>query len=139
MKTFLGIIFGGIVSALAGVGAHFLIERLNREKVRREKFQTALTELEKELHRLIARIDSGGVESWGRKLLERKWKAVQQYLTKEAEFQVSSEAQNAIGSLGDAPQHSKTQLQHFLNGVTGLINTADKVYDAGSKGRKKEK
>ena len=139
MRTFFSIVFGGIVSALAGVGSYFLIERLNRSKVRREKFQTALIDLENELHRLLARIDSGGVESWSRKLLERKWKTVQQYLTKTAAFQVSSEAQNAIGSLGDAPQHSKTQLQHFLNGVTGLINTADKVYDAGSKDWKKKK
>jgi hypothetical protein len=147
MKTFLGIIFGGIVSALAGVGAHFLIERLNREKVRREKFQTALSELEQEIQRLITWINASdfeksGFNSWDRDLLERKWKAVQQDLTKEVEFKVSSAAQDAIGCLGSGASLRRwmgERLADFLNKATWLINTADDVYDAGSKHRKQKK
>jgi hypothetical protein len=139
METFFGIIFGGIVSALAGVGSHFLIERLNLEKVRRGKFLTALTELEQEICRLLDRIDSPDFERTGfqsreDQRFERHWDAVRKYLSPKIEFDVLSEAKNAISCLGSGDrQHMKDRLRDFLNKVIWLINTADNAYCPVSK------
>ncbi|MFA6174354.1 MAG: hypothetical protein WC334_03740 [Kiritimatiellales bacterium] len=147
METFVGIIIGRLAGLFDELFSHWIIDRSSGKKVRKEKFRTALDELETELHRLLTRIDSPdfakvGFESWSSNLLERKWNAVRQYLKKEAAATVSCDAQNAIGCLGsgvELRQWMGARLTDFLNKVIWLIKTADDVYDAGTKGRKKRR
>ena len=131
MNWFWQTVIGGVVSALAGIAAHFGIAWLNRKKVQQERLESAVNELHREIDRLVAIVREATKKPMApavslvadSRALERQWKVVCCYLPEAKVVQLQIEFANAHTHLNSHSNLAEQALTDFQRKLDFIAST----------------